>query len=277
EMGVSTWLDPVLSFPLGANSISILEAALSYSTILSGNLYSVNKDVSSEMVPIITRIEDREGETIWEYIPKPKKVLSSRISGVVTEILRMVIQKGTGQKAKDAVQLSMEFENGKIDIPIPSFGKTGTANRFTNSSFVGFVPGLNKETGGFDIREGYVIASYVGYDDNRPMKGRHVTIYGASGALPLWIDTSNAIVNSQGYKKGLQAADLAFDIQSAALLNDRELNPVNISSVTGLPPEINGEGIPADVIEVYSNVEVGRGTLTLKRLLEPLTGVNHEE
>ena len=102
------------------------------------------------------------------------------------------------------------------------------------------------------------------------MKGRHITIYGASGALPIWIDTSNAIVNSKGYKKGLQAADLAFDIQSAGLLNDRNLSPVTVSAVSGLPPKVTGDGMSAEVIEVYSDVETGGGSLTLRRAFEPL-------
>ncbi|MBW1701411.1 MAG: transglycosylase domain-containing protein [Deltaproteobacteria bacterium] len=235
KMGIFTKLDPVLSFPLGPNSISIVEAALAYQTIMTGQVFPISPEGDPAHIPIITKIVDREGEILWEYRPAPKKVLSDRLSKLVTEILMKVMETGTGRTAKDAVQLVLEEEGESIRVPIPSFGKTGTANRFTNSSFVGFIPGPNKETGQLDIHKGYVIASYVGYDDNRPMKGKHLAIYGATGALPLWTDTANAIVNTQGYKKDLQPADLVFNPLPAQFLENEEFRTVPISLLTGLP------------------------------------------
>jgi hypothetical protein len=276
EMGISTRLDPVLSFPLGANSISILEAALCYHTMMSGKVYPITYNVTPDMVPIITKIVDREGETLWEYKTPPKKVLTRRVSELITEILRLVMEKGTGQRAKDAIQLSMEIENERFDIPIPSFGKTGTANRFTNSSFVGFIPGLKKDSSDFDIGKGYVIACYVGFDDNRPMKRKHVTIYGSSGALPLWLDAANTIVNSHEYKENVQVADLAFDIQSPQIPNYRELLPVDISPTTGLPFRTKEGVIPEKPLQIYSHVDMKEDTLTLKRAFEPLQGDYYE-
>jgi len=276
EMGIYTRLDPVLSFPLGANSISILEAALCYHTMMSGKVYPITYSVTPDMVPIITKIVDREGETIWEYKTPPKKVLTERVSGLITEILRLVMEKGTGQRAKDAIQLSIGAENEMLSIPIPSFGKTGTANRFTNSSFVGFIPGPKKESSDFDLGQGYVIASYVGYDDNRPMKGTHVTIYGASGALPLWVDTANTIVNSHEYKENMQVADLAFDIQRLKIPNYRELLPVDISSTTGLPLRTKEGVIPENYLQAYADVDMKENSLMLKRAFEPLQGDYYE-
>jgi len=141
---------------------------------------------------------------------------------------------------------------------------------------VGFIPGLNRSTDEFDISEGYVIASYVGYDDNRPMKGRHMNLSGAAGALPLWIDTSNKIVNSQEYTKDLQFAALAFMNQSAPLTNNRDLNPINISLVTGLPLSGNDEeDTYADVTEVYAAIERNGAILIPRRAFQPLNGVNY--
>ncbi|MBW2609031.1 MAG: transglycosylase domain-containing protein [Deltaproteobacteria bacterium] len=274
EMGISTSLAPVLSFPLGANSISILEAAVSYNTVMNGTLYPVTDTTSRGMVPIITKIVDREGVTIWEYRPQPEKILPGKVSGQIAEILRMVMENGTGKAAKDAIHLSMEFENGILRIPIPLFGKTGTSNRFTNSSFIGFIPGLEENAEKFDLDEGYVIASYVGYDDNRPMKGRHVTIYGASGALPLWIGTANSIVNSREYKKNLQIADLAFDIHSP-ISDDKELGHVDISSLTGLPIQDEEKDISADNPKIRSYTIKG-DTLKLERIFEPFKGSSYE-
>jgi penicillin-binding protein 1A len=277
EMGISTQLDPVLSFPLGANSISILEASLAYNTIISGRFFPVDKGTSTTMnAPIITRITDRNGETIWEYVASPEKVLSRRVSGSVTEILRMVTEQGTGRKATGAVELSVNSDGNTFDIPVPVFGKTGTANLFRNSSFVGIIPGLDPDTGRFDMEQGYVIASYVGYDDNRPMKGRNINISGASGALPLWIDTANVTVNSREYKEGLRLADLAFILPSDPRVVDNSMNPVKVSGITGLPPLTGEEDFPSENVEVFSHVETEGAFLVFKRDFEPVKGVYDE-
>jgi penicillin-binding protein 1A len=277
KMGISTRLDPVLSFPLGANSISIIESALAYHTIMTGLVYPISDGLKPDLVPVITKIVDREGEPIWEYSPQPKRILTSRVSGLVSEILHQVIEHGTGQRAKDAIHLSVEIDNEELDIPIPSFGKTGTADRFTNSSFVGFIPGLQKNPNQLDNQKGYVIASYVGYDDNRPMKGENVTIYGASGALPLWIETANTIINSNTFKKDIQVADLAFDIQSVPLRNNDELVPVSISSTTGLPSREGDERTLESHLKIRSHVDTKEGIMSLKRVFEPISGADYEE
>ncbi len=173
------------------------------------------------------------------------------------------MEAGTGRKAKDKVHV--------FGISIPSFGKTGTANRFTNSSFVGFIPGSNEKTGQLDIQEGYVIASYVGYDDNRPMKSKHLAIYGASGALPLWIDTAQAIVNAGEYKKNIQPADLAFDPGSNLLSGFGNLKYVPVSPLSGLA--ILSDEIPAEQrVDVLADVEGSGDTIKLKRHFKPLAG-----
>jgi len=277
ELGVSTHLDPVLSFPLGANSISILEAGRTYQSIVSGKVYRLDNNTSSSMVPIITKIEDREGKTVWEYTPSPQKILSTRISGQISDILRLVMEQGTGRKARNSVRLSTEIQKEKVGITIPTIGKTGTANRFTNSSFVGVIPAPSGEPIPLDFRKGYVVAAYVGYDDNRPMRGKKIAIYGASGALPLWIDTANAIVNSKTYRDHLEMADLVFSSPSNLTLTDRELLPVPVSSISGLPLGQAREEVTDHFPKVLSYAEISGVSLFLRRTFEPLGGVHNEE
>jgi penicillin-binding protein 1A len=268
RMGVSTPLDPVLSFPLGANAVSIAEAARAYQTMMTGHVYRLNEDPSERMIPIIRRIEDRDGQTIWEYAPRPRRVLSERVSGMISEVLRLVVEKGTGRRAREAVRLSVEVRGEPTDLPVPAFGKTGTANRYTNSSFVGFLPGPGPE-GGMDLQSGFVVSAYVGYDDNRPMKGDRVTIYGSSGALPVWIETCNAVVNSPSYREDLQIAELAFDVKPGALSGHPGLRPVHISGRTGLPLRLHESGDAAHAL-ILSDVDVEDGTVRLNRMFEPI-------
>ena len=235
QLGISTPLDPVMSFPLGPNAISLVEAALAYHTIMTAHIPSA-PNLSPTMLPVITMIKDRTGKIIWQYKPKQKRILSPRTSSMISEILRKVIEVGTGQKARGKIQAVLKERDGElISVPVPAFGKTGTSNRFTNSSFVGFIPGFDNIKGKVDLKEGYVIACYVGYDDNRPMKSRHISIYGASGALPMWIDTANAIVNTKGYTKGLRVDDLAFQSDKSLLSDSFRFYNVPVSCITGLP------------------------------------------
>ena len=263
QIGISTPLDPVLSFPLGPNSISIMEAALAYEALITGKAYPLSPEGGAAMVPIITKIVDREGEIIYSFTPTPERVLSERVSALTTEILRKVMEVGTGRKARDAVRI--------FDTPLPTFGKTGTANEFTNSSFVGFIPGYNVETTQFDMDQGYVIAAYTGYDDNRPMKGKHIEIYGASGALPLWVDTANAIVNSPEFQKGLHVADLVFGGPVVGPAEGQgNLRSVPVSAVTGLPLGTSGQDVgPSSGSAVLTEGEVLGGTLKLRREFDP--------
>lgn len=276
QMGISTKLDPVLSFPLGANSISILEAALAYETIMTGKVYPLGDRLTTGMVPIINKIVDRQGNTIWEYAPQPKRVLSERVSAQVTDILRAVMDNGTGHSAKEAIRLKVGGEEEKLSVLIKTYGKTGTANRFTNSSFVGFVPGPDKTSGEIGLENGYVVASYVGYDDNRPMKSRHISIYGSAGALPLWIDTVNMIVNSPNYRKSLQMADLVFETGSDAASSEQgTLQKVPISPKSGLPVTLKDEPVPLNLPWALSDIDVKDNPWTLKRVFEPPQGVQH--
>jgi membrane peptidoglycan carboxypeptidase len=275
QMGISTKLDPVLSFPLGANSISILEAALVYETIMTGKVYPLGDRLTTGMVPIISKIVDRQGKTVWEYTPQPRQVLSTRVSALVTDILRAVMDNGTGRSAKEAVRFNVLSGEEKLSVQIKTYGKTGTANRYTNSSFVGFVPGPDAKSGEISLENGYVVASYVGYDDNRPMKSRHISIYGSAGALPLWTDSVNMIVNSPQYRKSLQMADLIFDAGFEESHADDAFRKVPLLSKSGLPATLGNEPTTGNLPRALTELESQDNAWTLKRVFEVPQGVPH--
>lgn len=270
ELGFSTKLDPVLSFPLGANAVSILETALAYEAMVTGKVYPLAGETAGAMVPIITRIVDREDKALWEYKPRPRRVLSERVSSQMANMLRLVMENGTGRSAADQVRLNLDMEDMLVQVPLPAFGKTGTANRFTNSSFAGFIPGPDEQTGRLDLDHGYTIACYVGYDDNRPMKSERISIYGASGALPLWIDTANAVANSDRFKVSLQIAELAFEAQP--LERSEGLFYVPVSPKSGLALSNRTGFVPREFPSVLSDAEVRNHTLILNRVFEPIRG-----
>ena len=271
-IGISSNLKPVLSFPLGPNAISLVEAALTYQTIMTGQIYPLDNGIDPERALIITKICDRDGEVIWKNSPQSKRILSKRISGLISEILRKAIEVGTGRKAKDKIQLLIDGEGEKIGVSIPAFGKTGTSNFFTNASFVGFIPGPFKETGQLNLKEGYVIATYVGYDDNRPMKGKRMSIYGSSGALPIWIDTANAIVNSKNFKDNIHLAALAFEGIAEYLPYQNHFEKIPVSSITGLTVKDNPFEYTSYPCEIFGDMINLGDEWEKKRLFEPFEG-----
>ena len=266
KLGISTHLDPVLSFPLGPNSISIIEAAVAYQTIITGKLYHIGEKLSPSMLPIIKKITDRHGNLIWKYEPESHPVLSKRVSAAISEVLRNVVKMGTGRKADGAVVMKIKQGGEQIKVPIPCFGKTGTANHFTNSSFIGIVPGINRKQRKLELRKGYVIAVYVSYDDNTPMKNQNISIYGASGALPIWISTANSIVNSQFYKNNIQPADIVFTNPKEIILPEGDqFIYVNVSPITGLPTVSSGFNFP----KILANARKNDSQIIFLRRFEP--------
>ncbi|MBU0993933.1 MAG: transglycosylase domain-containing protein [Proteobacteria bacterium] len=204
DIGISSPMEPVLSFPLGVNAVSIAEMAVAYQTLMTTEVFPFADTNSPDMIPVITQIVDRDGMKIWAYKTERKKALSDRVSILCREILKMVVERGTAQSARGAVRMSMPKGVSDESITIPVYGKTGTSDNYANSSFVGYIPGSLQNSSEPRSENGYVISCYVGYDDNRPMKGKKITIYGSSGALPMWIDTANAIANSKNFRQRWQ-------------------------------------------------------------------------
>ena len=123
---------------------------------------------------------------------------------------------------------------------LPSLGKTGTANEYSNSSYIGFVPSFSEQRGDFSLQNSFVVSAYVGYDDNKPMKNEKVRIFGASGALPIWIDVANEIVNNSLFQHTIDPVDFAFHTgDSISLPPPQGAVAVKVDSGSGLPITID--------------------------------------
>ncbi|TVZ40574.1 penicillin-binding protein 1A [Alteromonadaceae bacterium 2753L.S.0a.02] len=91
--------------------------------------------------------------------PHADKVVDDRVVYIMNSILRDVIRKGTGVRAKAL---------GRSDLA----GKTGTTNGPNDAWFTGFNTHL-------------VTTTWLGFDQFSPLGNRE---YGGSAALPIWID-----------------------------------------------------------------------------------------
>jgi membrane peptidoglycan carboxypeptidase len=193
QYGVQTELQPVLSLPLGASEITLEEAVSVYQGLVTGDAYEVVGSSLGQPVPaietpgaLIEEIRDVDGRVIYRAEPEPTRVADPLIGEMTADILRNVVEHGTGRRALHAVPL------GNAQVPVG--GKTGTTNDFKNAAFLGFVPVATDD--GFTARGGYVVGAYVGYDDNREMRNGSIRLAGASGALPAWIGAAQGIVTS---------------------------------------------------------------------------------
>ena len=246
-LNIKSKLEPVLSFPLGSNVISLFETAMAYQAITTGYVTINGLDGTLDELTIIERIENAEGETVYVPERKNNRVVDAGTSLMISDILRNIVKFGTGQSANKNVRLhsfdpETEHQLQQFNLPLPIMGKTGTANNFTNSTFAGVVPGPHKEQNGFDAESGYTVAAYVGFDTNDPMV-RHTThITGSSGALPVWTRMANGILLAKDYGKKLDLVDLAFSVdpltgETGLRLIHQDLGQKNIpvNSDNGLP------------------------------------------
>ena len=154
-----------LSLALGtANGTPIL-LAKAYSTFANRG-YSIDPY-------IIERVEDNKGQIVYQADPAKicsgiscretdnpaKQVIDPQVAYIMDDMLRDVIQKGTGRRA---------LKLGRNDIA----GKTGTTNENKDTWFAGYNPNL-------------VTIVWVGFDQPDTLGKRE---YGNTTALPIWID-----------------------------------------------------------------------------------------
>ena len=206
DLGVGSKLEPVLSFPLGANVVSLLETVRIYEGLVTGEVstYGYENEEDKDLLAVIDRIESASGEILYRPHRRVKKAVDPRTSLAVGHILENVIKYGTGRQADKEVRLQPAGSKtaGETGLPVPLLGKTGTANRYTNASFYGYLPGLSQD-GSMTLKDGYAVGVYVGYDDNRVMRRSSTRITGAAGALPAWIDIVNMLIREDGYARRL--------------------------------------------------------------------------
>jgi penicillin-binding protein 1A len=203
SMGVQAELPPVLSMPLGATEISLIEAAQLYQGFLEGSTWRFPGKVYTEgTVPglrhadrleagpastlLIQEIRDRHGAVIYRAESRQVEVVEPEPGLLVADVLANVVQWGTGRRAAGSVEVQGE--------PWPLMGKTGTTNEYRNAAFVGIVPVVGQR--GLDPAESYTLAAYVGFDDNSPMRRGTLRVSGSSGALPAWIETARGLAEA---------------------------------------------------------------------------------
>src|SRR6266536_1583429 len=106
------------SIALGAANVSPLGMASAYATLA---------DQGVHQRPVLFTKVSRHGRTLFENRPEPERRISAALAYQVTDVLKGVVQHGTGTAAA---------------IGRPVAGKTGTTQDYRDAWFVGYTPQL---------------------------------------------------------------------------------------------------------------------------------------
>lgn len=123
RLGVDSELAQYPIITLGTENVTPLEMAEAYSTLAA-------QGVHREPV-IITRIENKKGDVLFEAYDTSQQVLDERVAGAVTKVLRGVFERSEG------TAYGYGPSNGQ-----PVAGKTGTGQEFRDHWLVGYCPQL---------------------------------------------------------------------------------------------------------------------------------------
>ena len=160
KLGItSAWYSPQIhtcsgSYALGTLDVGPLEMASAYGTF-------ANRGVYQAPTPVV-RVEEPDGNGGFKVLEDNRRregnrVIDEVVADNVTDILKGVIEGGTGTKA---------------NIGRPAAGKTGTSQANRNAWFVGYTPTLST-------------AVWVGYRDQPiPMRGIKGCAQMTGGCLP---------------------------------------------------------------------------------------------
>jgi penicillin-binding protein 1A len=163
-----------LSLALGTLDTTPLEMTTAYSVFANGG-YKVNAHVFDYLT-------DENGKILMKNeVAEPKPVISPETAYIMTDILKDVIQRGTGRGA---------LQIGRGDLS----GKTGSTNDHRDAWFVGY----NADR---------VASVWFGFSRNRTLgKGE----YGAQTALPVWVDFMREALRDKPESVLAQPKDVVF-------------------------------------------------------------------
>jgi penicillin-binding protein 1A len=149
QVGIESELRREVALALGVSEVTLLELVSAYGVF-------ANVGVRAEPFTI-RKVTDSQGRILEQHLAEPQEVMRPETAYVLVDVMKGVIERGTGAKAKV--------------LGRPLAGKTGTTDDATDLWFVGFSPRL-------------VAGVWLGYDIKRSLGSAET---GGRLALPIWI------------------------------------------------------------------------------------------
>lgn len=154
RLGITSYLDPVVSLCLGPADLTLFEMVGAYNTYPSRGVF-----VDPTFV---LRIEDKAGNVLGSFTGRKREAISEQTAFLMVNLMEGVVNEGT------AARLRYKY------VPEgPIAGKTGTTNDQADGWFIGYVPKL---TAGV----------WVGAEDRQVHFEGLANGGGANMALPIW-------------------------------------------------------------------------------------------
>ena len=248
EIGIRQKLQKVFSMPLGVNDITIAEISTAYQTILTGKVFKC-KDADWTEPCFIKEIRNRDGRVIFRNKMESKTVLDDTVTTQMGVMLRSVFTNGTAHSQVSALSVYSPDKKSKLRYPV--MGKTGTTNDYKNVAFLGALPMYVKEKNGVALDSVIAIGSYVGFDDNKPLKSGRTRIAGASGGLPQWATFAKEEIDILGLPNQIDFLDISMlATGEVPLMLTNERGELTVDPMTGAAL-VNGEkGRPLPWLDV---------------------------
>ena len=170
KLGFESEILEVPSIALGTPDFSVYEMVGAYGTFANQGVY---------VKPVmITRIEDKNGTVLFEYVPETRDVLNEDVAYAMINLMEGVTEAGSGMRLrhnslKDQTVYKEIITGYPYEFSNPIAGKTGTTQNQSDGWFMGMVPNL-------------VTGVWVGGEERSiHFKGIRYG-QGASMALPIW-------------------------------------------------------------------------------------------
>jgi len=187
---------------LGVADLTLMEMTGAFSSF-------ANKGVYIEPI-IYTRIEDKNGNTIFDITPKTYEALDERTSYIILDMLKGVVDGAYNQSTNKTVGTGMRLRTSwgnrarYANIKFPTAGKTGTTQNNSDGWFIGITPDL-------------VTGVWTGADDRSVRFSTTDKGQGANMALPIY-----------GYFMNKVYADATIDISKGDFLRPAGLTDLNL-------------------------------------------------
>ena len=185
KMGITT-LDNAnvygLTLVLGGGEVKLLDITSAYGVF-------ANNGIRNPYTPIL-KVEDRDGNILEEYTPKPTRVIPKKVALQISDIL----SDNTARAPAFGVNNPLRFEGRDVAV------KTGTTNDYRDAWTVGYTPS-------------FALGAWVGNNDNSSMK-KKVAGYIVT---PMWHEMMQEVLN--------KTPDEKFE-NIASEKDNRDLKPV---------------------------------------------------
>lgn len=159
SLGIESDLAPVLSLALGVSDVSVYELVGAYSAFANGGTWT--------RPFYISRIEDKNGDIIQEYVPQQRQALSEEDAYLMLHMLKGTIEEEGGTARRLDYQWNLIKNRNEIGA------KTGTTQNYSDGWFMG-------------VTQDLVAGVWVGGDDRAIHFPSIRYGQGAYMALPIW-------------------------------------------------------------------------------------------